>query len=250
MAHLHVDQTTEIVKLLESAYGEPHPQDLHIEYFFLLLGKEIVGRRAEIIAKLNEVDGIQVPVWVSLEAKWQELLFRKAKVFKNLPTETERHREERLNEVIRKPLLALLADPHNPPHIIVSRACKYNKEVVKHRLSTPEIISNEHLDYFYLMIKQRISPEVTLPSSFILAPHIPGDWRVVEPEDTWPHTFIGYFPKKPFETEREREWRLNHEVRLAFKKKLGGLLSQKNQGIPDPETFFSILFTRACKYTN
>ena len=90
MAHLHVDETAEIGKLLESAYGEPHPQDLHIEYFFLLLGKEIVGRRAEIIAKLNEVDGIQVPVWVSLEAKWQELLFRKAKVFKNLPTETDR----------------------------------------------------------------------------------------------------------------------------------------------------------------
>ena len=168
------------------------------------------------------------------------------------PLETERQREERINQVIWKPLLHLLVDPsnpNNPPHIIVSRARKYNKEVVRHSLSTAEIISNEHLDYFYLMIKQRVSPQVTLnniPSSFILAPLIPGDWRVVEPEATWPHTFIGYFPKKPFETERERERRLHQEVRLAFKKKLGGMI----QGIPDPQTLFSILFTRACKYTD
>ncbi len=126
-------------------------------------------------------------------------------------------------------------------------ACKYNKEVVRHSLSTTaEIISNEHLDYFYLMIKQRISPHVVLPSSFIIALLIPGNWRAVEPEATWPHTFIGHFPKKPFETEREREWRLNQQVRMPFKKTLGGMI----QGIPDPQILFSILFTRACKYTD
>ena len=43
MAHLHVDETAEIGKLLESAYGEPHPQDLHIEYFSSYLEKKLLA---------------------------------------------------------------------------------------------------------------------------------------------------------------------------------------------------------------
>ncbi len=242
-----MSETAIVEKILEREYGEPHRQDLHIEYFFVLLGKEIVGRRVEILTALNKLEGKHA--WGNLEAKWPELLFTEEKIVKNSPMETERQREDRINKFIRQ-LLVPYADPNNPL-IIISRACKYNTEVVKHSLSTTEIINDDHLDYFYLMIKKRPCNSlstVALPSSFILAPLIPGNWRVVDFKDTWPHTFIGHFPKKPFETEREREWRLNHEVRLAFKKTLGGLLSQENQGISDPETLFSILFTRACKY--
>ncbi len=243
------DETGNIGKLLESEYGEPHPQDLHIEFFFLLLGKEIVGRRVDIIDKLNKEDSI--PAWENLEAEWPELLYRKVKLTKISPLETERQREERLNCLIRKPLLDLLADhPYIKPQIIFSRACMYKTPLVRHSMSAPEIINNEHLDYFYLMIKQRISPEVALPSSFILAPLIPGYWRVVESEDTWPHTFIGHFPKKPFETEREREWRLNQEVRMPFKQRMGSVLQQETQGIRYVPQKVSILFTRACKYTD
>ncbi len=205
-------------KILESEYGGSHPQDLHIEYFFLLLGTELVGKKDKIFTELNKK-------WDAGEEEWPELFFSTCKFLKIDQYETERQREERLNEIIRKPLLAKFADPKdpsNPPHIIVSRACKYKKQVIKHSLSTTEIesvlktLSSEHLDYFYLMIKPRSGSSTTaLPPSSILAPHIPGDWRAVEPVTAWPLTFIGHFPKlKPFEMERERESRLDREVRM------------------------------------
>ncbi len=153
--------------------------------------------------KLNKIEGINV--WGNLEKEWPELLFSTVKCPKISPIETERQREERLNHVIRMPLLAEYSDPQNPPNIIVSRACKYKTEVVKHSLSTPEIESilktpsNEHLDCFYLTIKLR-----NIPSTARLPQHITGDWRVVEPVTAFPYTYIGHFPKKRFETERER----------------------------------------------
>ncbi len=184
--------------------------------------------------------------------------------------ETERQREERLNQDIRIPLLAEYADPndpHNPPRIIISRACEYKTEsfeVLKHSLSTPaiEIIlrtPDEHLDYFYLMITLLPSKvalpssvKITLPSSIILLPHIHGDWKVVEPEAAFPLTFISYFPKKLFEAERYREWRLNKEVRIPLKEHLKDLLipQLQAQGIPLPKKLVSIVVTRACIYTH
>ncbi len=250
------DDTAIVGEILEREYGRSHPQDLHIEYFFLLLGTEILDKRLEIIAKLNKIDGINV--WGNLEKEWPELVFSQVKCPKISPIETERQREERLNHVIRMPLLAEYSDPKNPPRIIVSRACKYKTEVVKHSLSTPEIESilktpsNEHLDCFYLMIKLRNIPStVRLPPSINLALHITGDWRVVEPVTAFPLTFIGHFPKKRFETEREREWRLHKEVRVPLKEYLGGLFIKEfqAQGIPLPEKLVSIVFTRACTYT-
>ncbi len=255
--------TALVGEILEREYGEPHSQDLHIEYFFLQLGKEIVEKRLEIITELNKVDGIDV--WGNLEKEWPELLFSTVKCPKISLLETERQREERLNQVIRMPLLAQLAiadpnNPTNPPRIIISRACKYSTEVVKHSLSTPEIESilktpsDEHLDYFYLMVKLRNIPStVALPSSIFIATLIAGNWRVVEPGTAWPVTFIGQFPKlKPFETEREREWRLNQEVRLRLKHAVAGLLIPQFQAqdIPLPDKLVSIVITRVCTYTN
>ncbi len=242
------DKTDQFGKILESYYGEPHPQSLHIDYFFLLIGTKIVHERDKIIEGLQKVG-----TWIHLETEWPELLLGK---FPILLPETERQQEERLNQVIRKVLLDLhlLPDPHNPPHFIVSRACKYNKQVVKHSLRTREIESvlmsptNQHLDYFYLMIKPRDFPSVALPRNSSLASHIPGDWMAVEPEADRPLKFIGYFPKlKPFEMEREREWRLNEEVRIPFKKYLGSLLSP---GTLQPQKLVTFIMTRACKYTD
>ncbi len=84
-----------------------------------------------------------------------ELFFSTCKFLKVDQYETERQREQRLNQIIRKPLLAKFADPKdpsNPPHIIVSRAYKYIKQVIKHSLSTTEIESvlnpsSEHLEH-------------------------------------------------------------------------------------------------------
>ncbi len=249
------DETAKIGKILESEYGEPHPQDLHIEYFFLLLGTEILDRQADIIAELRRLD-----LWENLETEWPELMFSTRKFLKISPNETERHREERLNQ-IRIQLLALLANPGDlskTPQIIVGRACKYYKQVGKHSLFTPEIenfltiptCSDQHLDYFYLVIRLNIIASKVIMDVPSKLAAFKGDWRVVEPQATWPLTFIGHFPKKPFETEREREWRLNQEVRLPLKEHLGVLLIQQFQGIPKQEKLAIILFIRACKYTN
>ena len=99
------------------------------------------------------------------------------------------------------------------------------------------------------MITQYVPSTVALPSSIILATLIPGNWKAVKPEATWPLTFIGHFPKKNFETEREREWRLNQEVRMPFKQYLVSLLSQGTQHMAEPKKVVSIVFTRACTYT-
>ncbi len=248
------DNTAEVGKTLEIKYGGSHPQDLHIEYFFLLLGSKIRQRKKkDIIDALNKVDGIHV--WGNIGAEWSELWLSECP--KISPLETERQREERLNHDIRIRLLAEFTDPKNPPRIIISRACKYETELVKHSLSTSKIENilktpnNEHSDCFYLMIKPRDIPStVALPSSIILAPLIPGNWRAVETEDAWPHTFIGHFPKKFFETEREREWRLNQEVRLPLKQSLGSLLNQGTQGIYESQKLIRIVFTRVCTYTD
>ncbi len=244
--------------ILEEKYGPPHSQDLHIEYFFLLLGSEIIDKRGAIMDELNKAGK-----WENLENECPELIFSTGTFPKNSLTETERQREERLNQIIRMPLLSQLAvpnNPSNPPRIIISRACKYKTEVVKHSLSTPEIESilktpsNEHLDYFYLMIKLlNIPSTVAPPSRIIIETLIAGNWRIVEPVTAWQlTTFIGFFPKlKPFETEREREWRLNQEVREPLKENLKDLLTQQfqAQGLFLPDKLVSIVLTRVCTYT-
>ena len=251
------NRTGTVGAILEREYGHLSDQNVHIEYFFLILGTKLLGKRDEIIATLGGISA-----WDTLGKKGPQLLFSTGKCPKISLFETERQREERLNLLFRMPLLVKYADPNNPPHIIVSRACEYKTEpfeVVKNSLSTPVIESilrtpsDEHLDYFYLMITQHFSlTEVALPSSIILAPHIPGYWKAVEAEDNFPLTFFSYFPKKLFETEREREWRLHKEVRIPLKEYLKDKLIKQfqAQGIPLPEKLVSIVFTRACTYTN
>ena len=50
---------------------------------------------------------------------------------------------------------------------------------------------------------------------------LPGAWRKVEPQTTWPRTFFGHFPRSLFDkSEGEREARLNREVPLPLMKSL------------------------------
>ncbi len=243
------DETAKFGDKLDNEYGEPHPQDLHIDYFFLILGSEIIDKLNEIIDTLKTLGD-----WVNFKEEWHGIL--RSKFPKISPNETERQREERLNQ-IQKQLLARYADPNNPSQIIVSRACRYTEGVVRGKLSltTPEIenvLTSQHLDYFYILITGRIPVKVDMDVPFMLAQY-PGDWKAVEPQATWPLMFIGYFPKmKPFETEREREFRLNQEVREPLKVAMVCLLIQQlqAQGITPPKKLVSIVITRACTYTN
>ncbi len=249
------NRTAKVGAILEGESSIVQDQNLHIGHFYLLLGTKLLGKHDEIIAALGGTNQ-----WETLAPKWPQLLFSTT-CPKISPFETERQREERLNQAIRMllPPYADSSDPSNPPHFIVSRACEYKIErvkAVKHSLSTREIEnilrtpSDEHLDYFYLMITQHNQST----SSINIAPHIPVNWKALEPEAPWPlKIFISYFPKKLFETERQREWRLNNEVRVPLKEHLRGLLKQKleDQGIPLPQNkLVSIIITRVCTYTN
>lgn len=243
-----MDETAEIGQLLESEYGEPHPQDLHIDYFFLILGSQIIDESANIVKELKKIGS-----WAHLKTEWPGLLF--GKFLKIPPNETERRREERLNQ-IRMSLIAKYPVPDNTSQIIVSRACKYKGDVGgKLSLTTLEIenvLTSQHMDYFYLLITGRIQEKVDVNVPFMLSQYR-GDWRAVEPQDTWPLMFIGCFPKQnPFETERERELRLNQEVREPLKEAMGDLLKQQLQAQrkPLPKKLVSIVFTRVCTYTN
>ena len=233
-------ENTKLGELLDEHYGEDHQRDWHISHFYLILGGNLVDKREEIVLELQKFG---TGKWGNLETEWPEFLVGEFPPKTDLPDETERQREERLNATLRLPLQQFLHSkyPENPPQIIISRVCKYTRQVSislhTHRIETILISPNPHnlhLDYFYLFIK----PHITAHDIPTLLELLPGKWKKVEPVDIWPQTFLGYFPKEPFESEREREWRLNKEVRIPLKENLKSV--QK----------VAVLFTRACKYTN
>ena len=79
---------------------------------------------------------------------------------------------------------------------------------------------------------------------------LPGDWRRVEPQETWPDTFFGHFPKTLFDrSEREREKRLNREVRFPLKKELENQATTTcfTDDLCKPKV--QVLITCVCKYT-
>ena len=56
---------------------------------------------------------------------------------------------------------------------------------------------------------------------------------------------VGYFPKRVSETEREREWRLNEEVRDPLRDQLKTIMA--NQSDLDSTLKVTVLLMRACK---
>lgn len=62
------DETAQIGETLEREYGKPlQSQDLHIKYFFLVLGKEIICKSADIIIQLQRLGS-----WCHLKTEWPE----------------------------------------------------------------------------------------------------------------------------------------------------------------------------------
>lgn len=230
--------------LLDSKYGEGKSQDLHINYFYLILGNEIVANRAEILALLQTVGE-----WGNLETEWPGYLVGTFPLY-----ESERAQEEELNKLVRIPLLQMLYGPTPLKHaILISRVCKYTSIVeAKNELTTGDIEKvlvnplDQHLDYFYLTIKVE---RLQVNDTFMALSHFLNGWKMVAPGKAWPLTFIGYVPKKPFESEREREWRINKDIRMPLKYFLNKELKKTAPAIPDDEKVVIVLFSRACKYT-
>ena len=131
----------------------------------------------------------------------------------------------------------------------------------------PRQTGNEAIDYFFLQIRKRnvrhLPGEHTtrvLHQAIIDLKERQGlDWKKVSPGTKWPALFFGKFPKQlRGETERNREERLNKEVREVLKKEIEEQLTkmyeeycEKEDITPDEENMptVSIMITRACKYT-
>ena len=209
-----------------------------------------MDKSGEVFVMLQQTKGIEELRHLR-QVEWPE--FFAFKFPKISPEETERAREERLNAFVRKPLLTILAQYSNSTlNVMISRACNYYRSpaVIKDcltmqdiQMALPQNPYDQHLDYFYLFVRSEI--DINVPQ---LLSELTGTWKLVIPGETWPHTFIGYFPKLPFESEREREWRLNTEVRLRLKHTLEDLIKQKLPNVTQ-EKIAVVLFTRACKYT-
>ena len=166
-----IDENDLLGAILEKEYGESQSQDTHIDYFYLVLRGELVEKRD----KIKIVDQLKkIGEWTYDRTDWPE--FMVGKFPKVAPSETERHREERVNVTIRQQLLLTLyhasnktletsppihlPNPPESPHIIIGRVCKYNKEVDCDSATTESQQEksldinpqNVHLDFFYLVI--------------------------------------------------------------------------------------------------
>ena len=114
---------------------------------------------------------------------------------------------------------------------------------------------DESIDYFYLQIRKRFvakRKEMDARMKIIRAiTKRPEEWCKVAPGRDWPSIFFAKFKKRPAETQREQERRLNSDVRLALKRTLEDeLVEFANPDTPDQTPVVHIMLTRVCKYTN
>ena len=168
---------------------------------------------------------------------------------------SEEKREKAIDQNLRLPIAS-----QTDTMVTFSRTCLYPSyemnedtiqaidigKVMRQGNAEQQDAKKTHQDFFYLIY--RIKPSHTLNvHSFLKI--LPGNWKKVEPNDTWPDTFLGYFPKSPFDkTEREREARLNREVRLPLMKMLEDELMTAYPKTRDTiERKVLVLITRACK---
>ena len=135
-----IDENDLLGAILEKEYGQSQSQDTHIDYFYLVLRGELNEKRdrIKVVYQLKNIGE-----WTYDKTDWPE--FMVGKFPKVAPSETERHREERVNVTIRQQLLVTLyhasnktietsppthlSHPPESPHIIIGRVCKYNREV-------------------------------------------------------------------------------------------------------------------------
>ena len=175
--------------------------------------------------------------------------------------ESEHEREDRLDKRttrIKQKIVHLGFHPSSVD-IMLHRACIYGDDdkpivpavgptVTKDQISLildqeccTQNAQDSHINLFYITVQKENTDKVI--DILTILETLPGDWRKVEPQETWPDTFFGYFPKMYLlETERVREERLNREVRVPLKRDL-------EQKLEDPfkPSKVHILLTRACK---
>ena len=269
-----VDENDLLGAILEKEYGQSQSQDTHIDYFYLVLRGELVEKRD----KIKIVDQLKkIEEWTYDRTDWPE--FMVGKFPKVAPSETERHREERVNVTTRQQLLLTLyhasnktletsppthlPNPPESPHIIIGRVCKYNREVNdgstpatterQHEKSPDTNPQNVHLDFFYLVINwgkwEKCTDAIKKEIQFALS-ILPGEWKAITSvpdleKKYWRLVFVGYSPKRVSETEGEREWRLNEEVRDTLRDQLKTIMA-KQSDLASILTV-TVLLMRACK---
>ena len=257
---VHVSRE-KIGTILNGRYGGLDQQDQHIDCFFIRVGHQIADK---IVEQLDVPDVTAAPggkrEWALVGPGLFAGGFPKQSV-----QETERQREDRLNKHIKTDLIGLLKSKTGDHGFDLSnmvmfyRMCRYTNHSmpVERPITTDQIgvilnieygTHNDqdlHIDLFYITIYDVGKVLEILP----VLKTLPGDWRKVEPQETWPDTFFGHFPKKTlFETEREREERLNREVRIPLK----GILEQQvatNEPNAPSKISVTVVLARACKYT-
>ena len=96
--------------------------------------------------------------------------------------------------------------------------------------------ANQHLDCFYLYVQLSHQDAPQLITKALQDK--PGNWKLLNQENCqWSLTFVGYYSGSMFKSEREREVRLDKEVRQPLKKYL-----QESTATPK----VTIIITRAC----
>ena len=268
--------TDEIGEDLENEYGDKDP-DTPIDYFYVRLGREINDNMSEqaVISKLHTVLGKS---WKAVIPGWHGqglLIVKYSREEMSLREQEKMFTEKR--DTLKKELKELwLSITTTPPaiHVMFSRACLYSEFSREESMTTERIgkvldsaynnHGNNQIDYFYLFVKadqdgilynkmevlSQDKPTKCIgidDMALLILKDLPGEWRLVESRETWPGTFFGFFPKQM--SERERESRLNEDVRIPFIGKLKHLLAHATQGSTfKTKPTVHVLITRACKY--
>ena len=223
-------------------YSNQDP-NAHVVHFYVTLGRPLnVIARPEMDDTLNRTLG--TGNWSRVGPGWEGLLLL---VKYDIQCNSEREREELLVREMQPLITELKKIPiQHPQHLVkLSRACFYtlcpdsvSSQPISHPSMslTPDGIDttigntyrhgDAHIDYFYLHVQAKIADQC-----FILILHegkaidipdmairkledLPGEWRRAEPQDIWPETLVGFYPKGFSQlNEREREEKLNMEVR-------------------------------------
>ncbi len=239
--------TDEFGKKLKQEYsGSKTDQNKHIDYFYFRGSEDKLYDEDKIVPHLK--NPLIDEFFALIDQEWLGFIIIKCPLAGG---KSEYDREKTINEEIRSPIDSDLKGTK----VIFSRACLYhNYDMNEDTIQASDIgkvvkqedaKNNTHQDFFYFTV--RIKPPQKLNVITFLKT-LPGNWKKVEPHDTWPDTFLGYFPKSPFDnTEREREARLNREVRLPLMKMLEDELMTTYPKTGDTvERRVLVLMTRAC----
>lgn len=131
-----------------------------------------------------------------------------------------------------------------------------------------EILQEEYsgrdvpIDYFYIQIRKtkigKSLQEYVRQIIFKEVMKLPHGWKKVKPGIKWPAMFFGKFPKCAYESERDREERLNREVREHLREAIMGNINDSYQQWCDKNRFLCsednvleihIMISRCCLYT-